>query len=406
MRRVLLMDLSATGHHPRYLKWIIDSEVCRESEIYLAGRRELLDHAELRDVGERINPVEVAVSQKEESILGRTSSPAELVQRQFTVRSILRRVYAEVIRDIKIDLVFLAFADDCLDSIGLVGSPFSGSQWAGIVFRPMFHFQEVGVQAPAPRFSAARKSVFQRALREKNLAGLFTIDPTLTDYATRNFNSNECARLRFLPDPAIDHKLVLAEVARRELGIPSDARTVLAYGALSERKGIRTLIDSAANASCAARVHVILAGEQSAELRTFLQGETATALRCQNRLHVLEGYQSDREEARLLAASDCMWVGYSGFYVMSGVLLLAARHGIPCIVSEPGIAGYLMRKHGFGLLVNCENCHSVVEALNDLATGREAMEAAGKRGKAAFQRHSVSEFQKEIGLVIEGVGAR
>jgi glycosyltransferase involved in cell wall biosynthesis len=406
MRRLLIMDISTGGHHPRYLKWIIDSEACRESEIYVAARPELLNHDELESVRKRIHLIEFKLSPMQESTLADTTSPAALVRRQFTVKRIWRDTFADLSRHTELDLVFLPFADECLDSIALTGSPFNGANWAGITFRPMFHFQDVGVKAPAPRFSAGRRAMFRRALRERHLAGLFTIDPTLPKYVAERFNSTECARLRFLPDPTVDHQLVSTAHAREILGIPADARTVLAYGALTERKGIRTLIDCAANSRCAENVHLILAGAQSPEMRALLQGTTAERLRQQNRLHLFDGYQSDQDEARLLSASDCMWVGYKDFYVMSGVMLLAARHGIPCLVSKPGIAGYLMKKHGFGLLVDCDDDEKVVAALNRIASAQEEMKSAGQRGIETFRRHSITEFQKEISALVESVSGR
>jgi hypothetical protein len=150
---------------------------------------------------------------------------------------------------------------------------------------------------------------------------------------------------------------------------------------------------------------VLLAGEQSPEIALFLASKASLSLQRKNRLIIINKYISDSEEAELLAASDCMWVGYRKFYVMSGILILACTHGIPCLVSECGVAGYLMKKHQFGLTVDPDNQATILAALQELSNDTRAIEAKGRRGIAAFSRHSISEFQKLISAMIERAGS-
>ena len=188
--------------------------------------------------------------------------------------------------------------------------------------------------------------------------------------------------------------------AREAFGIPLDAKVVLAYGALSERKGIGMLIECASNAECPSNLFVLMAGKQAPEITAILAGQASSALKKQNRLKIIDDYISDSEEACLLAAADIMWVGYQGFYNMSGILVLAARHGIPCIVSNYGIAEYLMRKHEFGLTVDPDDGATVLAALREVSRDSGDLAMRGKKAVSAFSRHSISEFQKTIGSMI------
>ncbi len=400
MKRVLIMNLGATGHHPRYIRWIVDCEACRKAQVILAGRCELLNHTEMAQIGGSFQPYELCLSAKQEKTLSNLSSEVALIRRAFAVWKIWREAYEAVSRAAPVDVVVLPYADDVLYAIALIGSPFKAIPWMGIVFGPRFHFRRMGVSAPKPRFSRARRWLFKRALRNQRLAAVFTIDPTLYEYTNTYLRGCERRRLVFLPDPAIDHILPPSASARESLGIPMAAKVVLIYGVLSERKGISTLVECASSAKCPSNIYVLLAGRQSPEIALFLAGSASSALMKQNRLKVINGYLSDSEEARLLAGTDCMWVGYRGFYQMSSMLVLAARHGIPCMVSEHGIVGHIVEKHKCGLIVDPENTETVLAALREVSAASGSLAARGRSGALALSRHSISEFQNTISRVI------
>ena len=89
-------------------------------------------------------------------------------------------------------------------------------------------------------------------------------------------------------------------------------------------------------------------GLQNAEVKQILQQMEAKELSVSGRLHVLEQYLDDRLERTMLSATDSMWLGYSKFYGISGVLVLAVRHSLPCIFTREGVIGYLGRKFALG----------------------------------------------------------
>jgi glycosyltransferase involved in cell wall biosynthesis len=380
-------------------------EVFRNVEAVLVGPDELLNHTELKDVVGQFQGHPLQLSTQQERILQKKSSTLGLVWREFTIWKIVSDVYEEVSHMGPIDLVIMPCVDDCLEAIALMGSPFKTTPWIGILSRQRFHFAQVGVLAPTPKYSDVRAWLFRHVLHNRNLLGVVTNDETFADYARSHLNQQERRKLDFVSVPGIDHVLPLRPSAREALGIPQNAKVVLAYGALSERKGICSLVEAADNPRCPQDVCVLLAGEQSPEIALFLASKASLSLQRKNRLIIINKYISDSEEAELLAASDCMWVGYRKFYVMSGILILACTHGIPCLVSECGVAGYLMKKHQFGLTVDPDNQATILAALQELSNDTRAIEAKGRRGIAAFSRHSISEFQKLISAMIERAGS-
>lgn len=322
MKRVLILNSSGGGHHSRYVRWILECEALQNYEVILAGPKELLDHPELSEIEGRFQARYVNVPAQKERSLGQVPSTAELVHQEFVLWKIWQETYNDVSATAPIDLVILPYMDDCLNAIALKGSPFKRALWMGISIRQMFHFARVGVEAPRPRLSAVRGWLFRRALHNQWLLCLFTIDPTLDEYANLYLHDSERKRLIFLPDPGVDHVLPLAARARDSLGIPQNAKVVLAYGALTERKGIRSLVESANNPQCPSNICVLLAGQQSSEISALLAAETASSLRNQNRLTIINRYISNSEEGMLLASADCLWTAYLGFFQMSGILVL------------------------------------------------------------------------------------
>jgi hypothetical protein len=122
----------------------------------------------------------------------------------------------------------------------------------------------------------------------------------------------------------------------------------------------------------------------------------AKALSVSGRLHVLEQYLDDRLERTVLSATDSMWLGYAKFYGMSGVLVLAVRHGLPCIFTREGVIGYLGRKFAVGPEIDPDNLQTVVEALRSLTMKPEQYSRSLAAARQRFAVHSIEYFRSVI----------
>ena len=104
----------------------------------------------------------------------------------------------------------------------------------------------------------------------------------------------------------------------------------------------------------------------------------------------------DSRKRQILAAADCMWVGYTDFYGMSGIMVLAGRHAVPLIGSRDGLIGYIVGRHGIGEVVQPQNRSSVVEALRRLASEPGYFLQAGCKGPPLFEKHQPAELQRLV----------
>lgn len=393
-----IFNMAGEGHHPRYIRWILESPLSRDFEFVVLGSPLLFVHSELLECQVPFEAVPIDLTDQE-AVLFRQTSTSALLRREFYVRSKYQKALNDLTRTRRVDVALVPFVDDCMNAIAIAGSPFGSVPWVGLTMRLQFHFNRVGVIAPAPRFAPLRKALYHAFLRARSLSSLLTIDPTLIDYAVA-FEPATLNKLAYVPDPCEPYELPSRSEAREALNIPAEATLVLAYGALTERKGLFELLTAAAHPDCPQRVHVLLAGKQYQDVQDFLAGPVGDTLRAQGRLHVIPGYIPSSLESTLLAAADWMWVAYKDFYMMSSVLVMAARHSVPVIASTQGVVGYLGRKHRLGTEADANSIPSVLAALQR-AQHDPSLSDVADRGRIAFADHSVAVFQQRFTDAIE-----
>jgi hypothetical protein len=396
MARFLIAALESSGHRARLVRWVMESEVMRQAEVVLSGPRSLLEHKELLGLRRQFVPQEVFVDEATVALLAR-SSFAGLVRKQIIYRSLYVRAVRQAKLGGAVDLVILPAADDALDAWAVLGTGFAATPWVGISMRPVFHLGNMSdMVAPSRRDDWIRNKLYRKVLRDRSLHKLLTFDPTMMDFASSCFSHQERDRLAYLPDPSLEYDLPARGASRAELGIPEKAHLLMLYGSLTARKGVSQLILAASAPQCPISVHILLAGVQNQEVKQFLQQEEAKALIVSGRLHVLERYLDDRLERTVLSAADWMWLGYSKFYGMSGVLVLAVRHGLPCIFTREGIIGYLGRKFAVGPEIDPDNVQTVVEALQSLTRKPQQYSQALTEARQRFAVHSIEHFRSVI----------
>jgi glycosyltransferase involved in cell wall biosynthesis len=396
MARLLIAAMESSGHRARLVRWVMESDVMSKAEVILSGPGSLLEHKELVALRGRFVPQEVFIDQATATALA-NSSLAGLVRKQ----TIYRTLYSRAVRQAKlggaVDLVILPAADDALDAWAVLGTGFAATPWVGISMRPVFHLGSMrDVVAPSRRDDWVRNKLYRRVLRDRGLHKLLTFDPTMMDFALLSFRGKERERLAYLPDPSLEYDLPARGASRAELGIPDEAHLVLLYGSLTARKGVSQLIRAASVPQCPISIHILLAGRQNGEVKQFLQQIEAKALSVSGRLHVLEQYLDDRLERTVLSAADSMWLGYSKFYGMSGVLVLAVRHGLPCIFTREGVIGYLGRKFAVGPEIDPDNIQTVVQALRSLTMKPEQYRRSLAEARQRFAVHSIENFRSVI----------
>jgi glycosyltransferase involved in cell wall biosynthesis len=392
-KRVLIVEFSPDGHHPFYVRLLLESGIADLAQITLASQPEMFLHPVIKACQVNYQPHPLAIGWKAHH--PGITSPAAVFRRSWTIGSAYRKVFFELSRVAPLDFVIVPYLDDCLVGLAAPGSTFGQVSWAAITMRTMFHYRAMGVRAPQQRFIQVRRWLTYRMLRQKSMAALLTIDPTLAEFAAGH-DDGPLRKIQYVPDPAPWHDdLIPREQARQKLNIPAEARVVLVYGDISERKGILSLLEAAAAADCSRSIHLLFAGKFRVS-EAAMKGAAWQALLAQRRMHAFDGFVDEQLERLLIAAADCMWVGYIDFYGVSSVMALAGRHAMPVLASDYGLVGHLATKHGLGAVILPRQIASIVSALNRLVSDPEFFIRAGRNGVAAFEGHSPAEMQQRV----------
>jgi glycosyltransferase involved in cell wall biosynthesis len=402
-KRVLILELGADGHHPFYVRLLLESGLADCAEIILAAQQRMFTHPAIAGCPVKFRPYPLDLDLTDEALW--SMSPAAVTRRSWTFGRIYRRAFTELSRTAPIDFVIVPYLDDCLLGLAAPRKPFGDTAWLAITMRTMFHYDAMGVRAPKQRFTAFRRWLTYRMLRQRCTVALLTIDPTLAEFASKQRDSL-FQKIRYVPDPAPQHSDVLSkQEAREKLGIARDARLVLVYGEISARKGIFSLVEAAAAPECSREVHVLFAG-RIRNPEELTKSAAWQSLAAQRRVHALNGFVDDEQERLLMAAADCMWVGYIDFYGVSSVMALAGRHAMPVLASNYGLVGHLAKTHHLGLLIEPQNQLSIVTALNQLVNEPDFFIRAGRNGVAVYQHHAPIELQRQVIDAIKQCWAR
>jgi glycosyltransferase involved in cell wall biosynthesis len=393
-KRVLILEIGATGHNPFYVRWLLDSELSKSAAVILASRKEMFEHPAIRDCSVDFTRHLIDIAPEIETHL-LDFSAAGLIRNSWTIGSLYRKAYFTIARSAPIDLVIVPYLDNCLLGLAVPPEAFGATPWMTITMRTMFHYGHMGVMAPPQKLATMRRWLFYRILRQKSMVAVLTIDPTLAEFAQKQRNP-ALRKIEYLADPAKHHSVMPPKAqARQQLNIPADARVVLLYGEIEVRKGVLSLVQAAADPACSSHVHVLLAGRYR-ESGQLYASEAFQLLNATGRIHIIKSYVEDEQERQILAASDCMWIGYTQFYGMSGTMVQSGRHALPVLASQEGLIGYLARKHEIGVIIEPRDQSSVVTALNRLVNEPEFFLRAGKNGVPAFQQHCPTALQRLV----------
>lgn len=397
---LMLFEPHCSGHRMQYVKWIARSAVADGYDVQLATFPESLSHPLYLAMQEECQGrVKVMILPGNEELRkGRLLDRcglSNLVKRELTYRRSYATFFRQLLPHQRPDFVFVPYLDYCSHAVALLGSPFGEVTWGGIVMRPSFHLEPMGIPGPYSRLHRIKEKLFLRLFRDKRLKALFSIDEALVRYV-QQIRPGLSKRLRFLPDPAELSGTVPRESSRQRLGIPDDAMVVLVYGSLTLRKGIDTLLRAAEEHNFPREVHILLAGRQDREVRALLLSSPAKALREAGRLHEQDRFLSEEDEYMVFKASDVVWLGYRGHYAMSGVLVQAGMMGLPVVACAEGVVGWLTLKHELGVAVSVDDVEAVSRAIAELAGSPEAAASYGENGKHFSALHTAEDFSRAI----------
>ncbi|WP_144154263.1 glycosyltransferase [Paraburkholderia sp. BCC1885] len=397
---VLVIEPNFTGHRWRYAEWAADACVEAGYRCLIVTASANAPHALAQRLAAAGNPaLQIAF----------VDPPAPSGRRGLDSISYVRflrffeHIYRSINRERGVALVIVPYVDYFFYALPFLGSPFGTTPWIGITMRASFHHTQVGVRAPRrPLVNALKAALFRRALRSSGMKTLLSIDPTLRDWYTGTADQRGAAlggaAVLYLADPFPDTVAGDPAEARRRLQLES-GRYLLVYGAITERKGIHELIDALAERQDPVRL--LIAGEQDADTRAYLQSITSALTPPPV---ILDRFIPDDVERDLFSACDAVWLGYKGHYGMSGVLVQAYRFNKPVIATSDGLIGWFCRNGELGPVVDELSGAAINAALDQLfpddTPGTAVRPLLGAPAGHLLAQNTLSQFKKTLQLAI------
>ena len=390
--KILFVEPEATGHHmASYLRQICSEAAGRGWELHLLTTRDAMAHPAFSAVQVACGgTLGVHRMRRGDGGAGR-QNPAWLLAMQLRQFRALWFGFRQVLEAVVPDVVYVNDLGQCDKAMALLGSPFGAAPLVGMLFSIRFHYHEVGVVAPHRGRDRILRLLFHRLLGTKTLRAVLSNDPSLAEFADRGY-FNCWEKIIVVPELGTVSGAVSREEARRHLGIGDQQVVVLLYGSLERRKGLSELLRAVADTACPQNVVVVIAGQRNGGFEDCSSGEWLASLKDQERIVELRGFLDEEAEARCFRAADVVWLGYRGFYAISGVLIQAATVGAPVLSCLEGVVGWMVRRHGLGLSVDVAQQSEVVSALRRLASDAKLRGTLGANGKALAARHSPQGF--------------
>jgi len=382
---VLLIEPLLTGHHLSYVVNSVRAFIENGYSVIVATSKHAKFDSILSGLSDEFR-MKVRFSFFSYNIEGGGGRGATLVRNEFSHWRLFSNECANIRRSCAIDYVFLPYLDYCLYAIGVLGSPFANVPWGGICMRPSFHYQAYGVLAAPPSLRGLKELLFIRALTSRYLKKIHTIDELLFRYINTN-RPRLSSQIAFLADPSESPSVNFDAKRLLQLSFGSARKIILVFGAISERKGIDSLIQAVKTRN---DVCVILAGKQTPVVRDQI---LLTGLLGGESLIVFDRYVTESELGLFYSACDIVWLGYRGHFGMSGVLVTAASYEKPLVATNEGLIGYYVRKHNLGFCCDIQDPISVDRAISKALV---ALESGWVSNPAAFEGYNWENFRNDI----------
>ena len=197
--RILIIEPFLSGHHGPYLEWITQALRSSGHHLTLAINKQESSHPLYSSLAAASNRL-IEMPDRTPAGFGQADgSIAEMWKISMEFRRMFGDAYREAAKHDHIDMVFLPYLDYCTYAFSILGAPFGRTLWSAIAMRPTFHCSTMGIRAPSGRADTIKARLFDKLLKDRKLAALFTIDEPLSlYYAKRGIGRR---KLHFLPDP-------------------------------------------------------------------------------------------------------------------------------------------------------------------------------------------------------------
>lgn len=397
---IMLFDLAAdSGHHPEYLNYLIkywsEQELSKQLVVVTSPNffNKHIFADEFANYSLHKNVWFVEISLDEYSQLHKKRSLSKMLYEW--------SIYCRYARLLNAEHCLLMYFDSAQLST-LLGQK-SPCAFSGIYFRPSFHYHQFdGYNLSFSDFvwHLRKRAMLEMVLKNSQLKTLFCLDEFAVEYMK---DSRDKSKLTYVPDP-IDPNIPQTNTGRmrQHLKVESDRIIFLIFGSLSERKGIKKVLQAIdlVPSIYHPRVCLMLVGVDKFSIHDTKENVRQISKRLPVQIVTYYQFVSPARMNEYFQLADVVLVPYQHHVGMSGVLLHAASAQKPVLASNYGLIGKVVKDNHLGITVDTESPWQIADGLVKFMD-QEPATFMSKEGAASFiKQHDSQNFSK---IVVEGI---
>jgi len=294
------------------------------------------------------------------------------------------------------DLVFFLFLDEFLAP--LISTVWLDSafryRWAGIYMQPLYRLQSSKL--------GRRREFFRRdhLLRSLRFKGAMVLDEASIPWLKERFNRPFVAMPEYgdIAEPDLQ-----APVVQELLAFANGRPIVGAFGSLSKRKGLMTLLRAVPRVS---GIDFVVAIAGKLETSTFspeelVEIEMATSGLGDKCWYRPEPIPTDGAFSGLMSVSSVCYIAYDDWVFSSGLQSIAAQFGVPSVAANTGVMAERAESFGTGLTIDPKSPDAAAASIQRLLTQKLPDDGFAKYNA----QHRIEAFRSALCDFVEDVGA-
>lgn len=383
--KVLLFELSADGHYPSYVRYLVEEWNSRRGELVVVVSPAFADrHRSWMDI-RRTGVSWCILTARETQQLNTGPYPWQRVLRACQEWRLLDRY----IRRMGADHCLLPYLDSRRWPLLLRQSLSCGL--TAIYFRPSFHYDRL--QGKSSRWQYRLEAwLVKRILHHPALKSLLCLDGSAIAPLSA---LNPRLPVDYLPDPVAAVRATSEQVRalRQQLKVEPGRRVLLFFGAIHQRKGIYPLLQALTSIApeISQQLCLVLAGEihppDASRVQAYLQ-----QLPPQLQLIRQEAYLPDGDLPSYFQMADLVLALYQHHVGMSGVLLRAAVARRPVLCDRYGLIGNLTTRYQLGQVVDATDPDQIAQAIAQWVRSPDSLVHCLTSMQQLVQGHRESQF--------------
>ena len=403
--KILVFAPWSYGHHPVYLKYLIEywKKNKPEGSLSIVTLPSFLrNHPDVIKLTLDINHQGIQfipMTEQEEKIIE--------TQRSGLLRAVNQyRLIKKYSRKLNADHILALYFDSCLLPFAFrVNLPCPIS---GIYFRPTFHYKDLGSPSQGWLSNLMEKRqiiVLKRAMNHPNFHSLFCLDPFAIDPINHLVKSQKYRTAIYLPDPirveGKDSEIsITSKNLKQKLKIEPHRRIFLAAGRLADPgkgtfevlKAIQYLPEAVCRNIC-----ILLVGQPQQEGQRKLDTVLDPIIK-KYPIQVIKhyGFVNDNDLGLYFHMADVILAPYQRHIGMSGILLSAAAYQKPALASNYGLMGAMARKYRIGLAIDSTNPREIANGMIKLCQEDLSNFIDKEKFSQLIQNHSAEKFSETI----------